>query len=244
MTSTSNTIRFAAALTLGAALLGGCTHSPSRSQVTWQDNGTPHTNHQNQQWWNYQFVYFPASQVYFEPYSKNFYWFEQGVWRQGTELPNHITLQNESPTVVKLAQEQPYLQHHSVTSEWMTSNAPIPGSDFTKTPQTFAAYLNRYQTAQLDYQRQQWALNGNTGPVGSPFNPFSSPMHSFWGTGSGNSTTGFASTTTTSPWNSTANAGTNNNNSEYVNGSKEYHNAKNSWLNTSTAEAASDQPQN
>ena len=227
MTSTTHTIMLAAAFTLGAALLGGCTHAPSRSQVTWQQNGTPHTDHQNQSWWNYQFVYFPASQVYFEPHSKTFYWFEQGVWRQGDQLPQHVTLQNETPTVVKLASEEPYMQHHTVTSAFLTNHTPIPGSDFTKTPQAFASYMTRLDTAEQDYQLQQWALSsGNSGPVGSPFQPFSSPLHAFWGTGT-----------------ATANAGSSNfNNSQYTTGSAEYHSTVNEYLNSTTAEAISDQP--
>lgn len=227
MASTIHTITLTASLTLGAALLGGCNHTPSHSQVSWQQDAAPHIDQQNQSWWNYQFVYFPASQVYFEPHGKTFYWFEQGVWRQGSQLPQHVTLQNESPSVVKLSSEQPFMQHQSVTSAFLTNHQPIPGSDFTKSQPTFTAYLNRHQAAQHDFQLQQWAMNGeNIGPVGSPFNPFSSPLHGVWGTGT-----------------ATANAGQSQfNNSQYTSGSKEYHNSVNEFLNTSTAEAHSDQP--
>lgn len=174
MTSTAYALTAAAALTIGATMLGGCNHT--HSQVTWQDDNTPRHVHQQQDWWNYQFVYFPVAQVYYEPYSETYYWFQDGLWREGNELPSHIKLQHETPHVVKLESRYPYMQHHTVTRSFAMNFQPYPGSDFTTSPEAFASYMDRYNAATQD---SQWAQGEYSQyfatPFGSPFQPFRMP---------------------------------------------------------------------
>ncbi len=204
-----------ATLGLGVALLAGC--SQNQAQVTWQDNGTPHVDHQHQQWWNYQFVYYPASQVYFEPHSQTYFWFQNGLWRQGSETPGHITLQFENPVIVKLETDLPYMQHSSVSKAFAASITPFEGSDLSSSSHNFIAYMDRYEAA-TNASSGQWATNSNWVPYSTHFSPFAGP-HWY------NATTNeFAST------------------SEYTNGSEDYNEALQQQFEQSTAEAVSDQP--
>ena len=72
------TFLLALSLAATAFLAGGC---ETTTDVLWQANGTPHHKHPTQGWWSYQFVYYPNAQVYFEPYSKTWYWCEDGHWQ-------------------------------------------------------------------------------------------------------------------------------------------------------------------
>ncbi|UCD74234.1 MAG: hypothetical protein JSV91_10635 [Phycisphaerales bacterium] len=115
-----------AALTATAVLgLAGC--SPDTT-VSWQDNGTPKHFHPAQTWWNYQYVYYAQPQVYFEPYSHTWYWFEDDLWHQGFDLPETISVYDQTPQVVKLASLPPFEQHDTVASTFGPYFYAYPGS--------------------------------------------------------------------------------------------------------------------
>lgn len=106
--------------------LGGC-HRPD-STVSWEPNGMPSHVHPHQEWWSYQFVYHPRAQVYYEPYTQTYFWFADGMWEQGPEVPANIPLDARSANVVKLQQPAPYVQHASVVAwNWPWFKA-VPGS--------------------------------------------------------------------------------------------------------------------
>ena len=94
-----------------AGLTAGCSQD---STVTWQPDGMPHHVHPNQSWWTYEFVYHPNAQVYFEPYTKQYFWFEDGWWHAGDQPPGELVLDPSLATVVKLQQTAPYPQHGTV----------------------------------------------------------------------------------------------------------------------------------
>jgi hypothetical protein len=98
-------------VTATALLCGGC---ETTTDVLWQATGIPHHKHPEQGWWSYQFVYYPNAQVYFEPYSKTWYWCEHGLWKGGPEPPQTLELNADHATVVKLQQELPFFQHETV----------------------------------------------------------------------------------------------------------------------------------
>lgn len=98
---------------LGVALMSGC---GAKTAITWQDNGTPVHQHPSQDWWQYQYVYYPQTQVYFEPFSHTWYWFEDELWHEGTELPQEFSVHNVNPRIVKLHSMPPYEQHDYVAS--------------------------------------------------------------------------------------------------------------------------------
>ena len=115
--------------TCSAVLLGlgaGCSSQPS--DVTWQNNGTPQHAHPNQDWWNYQYVYYPRAQVYFEPYSRVYSWYDGLQWQDARELPANISLHGEHPYVVKNKSELPYYQHGTIVQEFRPHNEAIAGS--------------------------------------------------------------------------------------------------------------------
>ncbi len=99
-------------LSLLAALgLSGCdTHT-----IVMQDNNVPYHEKAGQEWWTYQFVYHPNSQSYYEPYSKTHYWFSNGAWHAGPELPSALAPKADIGQVVRLqAGQLPFAQHGSV----------------------------------------------------------------------------------------------------------------------------------
>ena len=107
-------------------LLGGCqTHDYS---IGWQSNGMPRHHNPHQQWWSYQFVYFPGQQVYFEPYTDTYFWYLNGLWEEGVELPPTIILDDNTAKVVHLQHTKPYVQHQTVARWHPNFYGPLPGS--------------------------------------------------------------------------------------------------------------------
>ena len=128
--------------------MSGC--GPSTT-IAWQDNGTPVHSHPAQTWWNYQYVYYPQAQVYFEPYSLTWYWFEDDLWRQGHELPQEIAIYDLNPQVVKLASFPPYEQHETVASTFGPFHYAHPGSlspDYAPNAAYAKAFANRQAVGQ------------------------------------------------------------------------------------------------
>jgi len=175
----------AAALTTSAAMLSGCTSA--QTQVSWEADNTPQHTHQHQDWWNYQFVYYPQAQVYYEPHSKTYYWFADGIWNEGPVLPSRFVIRYDTPRVVKLESRYPYMHHHTVTKSFAMNMQPYEGSDFTTSPESFAAYMARYDDA-VNSTSGQWAQHKTNAPFGSPFQPFRYPT-SDSNTGPGHSAT-------------------------------------------------------
>jgi len=108
MSRTLNSI-VGAALLSGVALgMTGCSSSAgSTTKVSWQSNGVPYYNEAGAKTWHYKFVYYPESNVYFEPHSATYYWNHNGLWNTGGELPAWYILQNEEPMVIRTASEYP-----------------------------------------------------------------------------------------------------------------------------------------
>jgi len=176
MKTTAFAYTAAAALTVSALALSGCT--TAHTQVSWEDDNTPKHTHQHQDWWNYQFVYYPKAQVYFEPYSETYYWFANGIWNEGPVLPSRFVISNETPRVVKLESRYPYMHHHTVAKSFALNIQPYAGSDFCTTPKAFSAYMARYDDAVNDGQTQWAQSNADqyfATPFGSPFQPFRFP---------------------------------------------------------------------
>lgn len=124
-----NNVKSAIVGGLGLAViagLGGCYSVDGH--VTWQPNGMPHHDHPYQDWWSYKFVYFPQEQVYFEPYTGDFFWFADGQWEQGPTLPPDVNVDPAEGRVVKLQQQKPYVQHETVLLWNWPHNHPAPGS--------------------------------------------------------------------------------------------------------------------
>lgn len=108
---TSLKIACCVAVVLG---LAGC--SGTRTTVRWESDGTPQHTHPNQQWWRYQFVYYPDVQVYFNPFTHSYYWYTGEQWVQSQRLPEWITLDKNLARVVKVYSKPPHLQHRTMTA--------------------------------------------------------------------------------------------------------------------------------
>lgn len=96
-----------------AALGAGC----AQPQVSWLDNGVPYYDHPEQTW-HYQFVYHPNSQVYFEPYTKTYYWYGNGEWHSGSDIPQELRpLDDRIARIVKLQDFEPFNSHPFVVAQ-------------------------------------------------------------------------------------------------------------------------------
>ena len=102
-----------ATLITGAAALTGC-EAESRT-ITMQANGVPFHENSAQDWWNYQFIYHPNIQAYYQPYTGDWFWFQNDAWHAGPQLPNELTPKSELGQVVKLQSDHlPFMQHGTV----------------------------------------------------------------------------------------------------------------------------------
>jgi hypothetical protein len=121
---------------LAAALAGCQTH---QYPTAWEGSTFEHA-HPYQNWWSYQFVYYPGQQVYFEPYTETYFWFENGLWEQGPELGENFAIDSSDAVVVKLQHKKPYVQHCSVTVWHPNYYGPVPGSldPYHATPEAIA----------------------------------------------------------------------------------------------------------
>jgi hypothetical protein len=131
------------ALTAMMLTLPGCQRP--MTQVTWEMGGMPSHDHPHQMWWQYQFVYHPQEQVYFEPYTGTYFWFAGDRWEEGSVLPTWIHLDPEKAEIVKLQEHKPYVQHFAVMKwAWPYSN-PLSGSvdPYHSTPEAIAASEDR-----------------------------------------------------------------------------------------------------
>lgn len=95
--------------------LGGCSYKTG-SDITFHPTTLPHHEHPQQEWWNYQFIYHPHAQVYFEPYTRMFFWFEDGEWVEGKKLPAQFVINPDYSQVVYLKTPVPHAQHLTVVA--------------------------------------------------------------------------------------------------------------------------------
>lgn len=92
----------------------GC--ATNETKIAFHPSGLPHHEHPRQDWWHYQFVYHPHQQVYFEPYTRTYFWHEDGQWFEGARLPSHITVNPEGSRVVFVKTPVPHAHHQMVVA--------------------------------------------------------------------------------------------------------------------------------
>ena len=106
-----------AAVATSVLALGGCSHNAT-STVVWEDNGLPrHNPTSKSKRWQYKFVYFPGEDVYFEPYTSTYYWYDGDFWYEGAELPDHVDVSFVEPQIVRLRDNKPYMNHGTVVAK-------------------------------------------------------------------------------------------------------------------------------
>lgn len=110
-------LRFSTGLLAAAALtlaLTGCTQSTN--EVAWQDNGMPLHTQANRNHTFYKYVYYPSNQVYYEPYTNTWHWFEQERWHTGQQRPAQFSFRGEEPRIVHTASNPPYRSHQTAVA--------------------------------------------------------------------------------------------------------------------------------
>jgi hypothetical protein len=108
---------------VAACSLTGC--ESAQSSLSIQDNGVLRQDSTAHTWWHYQFVYYPDEQVYYEPFTQTYWWFEEGSWWPGDKLPDEFELRREMAQVVYLQHDRPYLQHGTVLALHPVPSHPV-----------------------------------------------------------------------------------------------------------------------
>lgn len=127
------------------AILGFAGCSQTTSLVEWEQDGTPRHMHPNEHWWQYKFVYHPKAQVYFNPYTHTYSWFDSNEqqWIEGNRLPKQFAIYKENTTVVKVNFKPPHAQHRTIT-------AKKAGPTFNAFPASIEEYPGQYRFTQVD----------------------------------------------------------------------------------------------
>ncbi len=59
----------------------------------------------------YDYEYYPAANVYYDPAHGKYYWFEDGRWHSGHRLPSKIVIAGIPPEHVRYTTPEPWLEH-------------------------------------------------------------------------------------------------------------------------------------
>ena len=91
---------------LGAAValaLPGCSSTkPPAHEMTWQQDSMPQQMHPFPKAYGYQCVFYPKQNVYFEPYTKTYAWYEDGRWQQDQFLPRYYDLKLKDHKIIAM----------------------------------------------------------------------------------------------------------------------------------------------
>lgn len=129
----------------------GCESNDTTAQ--WQPGQAPYFNGETQEWWHFKFVYHPQDEVYFQPYTGQYYWFADGAWRSGTELPLGRAISSVDAKIVKSTTDLPFL-HHTANANWHPNPNGMPANqDAQKAGQGSFALLNTSKGAKTANQR-------------------------------------------------------------------------------------------
>ena len=78
----------------------------------------------------HQFTYFPASMVYLDQQVGTWFWFEDGVWQSGQELPESMTINPKNAIALQCDPDQPWIG----TSETIETTETDESIKTIKTP--------------------------------------------------------------------------------------------------------------
>lgn len=97
------------AAAVAVCLAMGCESNDTTAQ--WQPGEAPYFNADGDQWWHFKFVYYPQDEIYFQPYTGQFFWFEDGAWRSGDDLPMTRNIRSIDAEVVRSRYDLPFFEH-------------------------------------------------------------------------------------------------------------------------------------
>ena len=102
---------------LTAALLASALHTGAASAQQW-DNWS-YSGYSPAPQITYDYVYYPAQQVYFSPRFRTWYWPERSRWVESAYLPSYIRVDYRSGGYnIRLSSRTPYTQHVYVEQQY------------------------------------------------------------------------------------------------------------------------------
>ena len=105
--------RLTLASTMAAALLGA---APALADPPpW---APAHGHRAKQAARQYQYVYYPAQQVYYAPASQSWFWLHGGNWQVGVSLPAQFQPYVQAGVPVTLHSPRPYVEHRYVEQHY------------------------------------------------------------------------------------------------------------------------------
>lgn len=97
-----------ASLSLAALAIGLAIGLPAQADPPpW----APAHGHRAKQQREYQYVYYPAQQVYYAPETRMWFWLTGGNWQVGVNLPQQYRAYAYSGVPVVLHSPRPYVEH-------------------------------------------------------------------------------------------------------------------------------------
>jgi hypothetical protein len=99
MTRPNKPIVVAALIATAAVALTGCGTTVSQRIAA----DMSQQSEAYQAWWGQKMIYHAKANVFFDPFSRLYYWYESDQWTEGASLPSSISLRDDKPTVVTRA---------------------------------------------------------------------------------------------------------------------------------------------
>ena len=112
----------------GLLALGGC--SASSSSTAWQD-ATPTQKPKYEHLWKHQYVYYPRTKVYYDPYNKTWYWKDDSSWQHSAQLPSKFTVFGDRPMIVRMPTDLWQETHYAGTQTWGGQDSYTPTQTMT-----------------------------------------------------------------------------------------------------------------
>lgn len=124
-----NSNHFIKKLILSSLLLSaGICASASAHERNWEHRWQPAVRYQREVVREYDYVYYPAQQVYFSPAKNNWFWASGAGWQVSSRLPSYLNVDLRWGGIpIRLASERPYFEHpyveRSYGNPWRTAHS-------------------------------------------------------------------------------------------------------------------------
>jgi hypothetical protein len=58
-----------------------------------------------------EYYYYPSADIYYDPASTNWYWYEKNSWHRGQDLPRHLRVREGERVIIRTDADYPYQVH-------------------------------------------------------------------------------------------------------------------------------------
>ncbi len=134
----------------GLLAFAGCSAS---SSTAWQGEA-PTSQPKYEHLWKHQYVYYPHTQVYYDPYNKTWYWKDNTDWQHSAQLPAKFTIFGDRPQIVRMPTDLWNETHYAKSQSWQ-DQYDYSTSETVASTQTQTQTWREYSESQPQQQWQQ-----------------------------------------------------------------------------------------